>query len=219
MSQTQTTQDDEDSTAEDRLEEVEEEVEARIEDVESEVEDRIEEVEERVEEATERVEERVEDATERVEEATEDARENIEEALDDALATVDDNVVEVGSQVLDTTARADVYVALRSLDGGDAEEVAQQTGLYPDKVEDVLEALEDDGVVEESAGEYTAVAPTELVRVVSDIVTETVNDIVENGRDTIDDNRERLRDSRWSPFRLVDRDGEEADATEIPIEG
>lgn len=209
MSQTQTTQnDDEDSTVEDRLEDVEEEVEDRLEDVEREVEQRIEDVEERVEEATERVEE-----------ATEDARENLEDAVEDALETVDDNVVDVGSQVLDTTARADVYVALRSIDGGDAEAVAEQTGLYPDKVEEVLEALEDDGVVEESAGEYTAVAPTELVRVVSDRITETVNDLVEEGRETLDENRQRLRDSRFSPLRLVNGEGEDGEATEIPIEG
>ncbi len=209
MSQTQKTQtDDEDRSVEDRLEEVEEEVEERVEEVEREVEQRIEDVENRVEEATERVEE-----------ATEDARENLEDAVDDALETVDDNVVEVGSQVLDTSARADVYVALRSLGGGDAEDVAEQTGLYPEKAEKVLEALEEDGVVEESAGEYTAVAPTELVRVVSDRITETVNDLVEEGRETIDENRQRLRDSRWSPLRLVNGEGEDGDATEIPIEG
>ncbi len=213
MSQTQTAETDEPKNQiEDRLEDVEQEVEDRLEDVEEEVEQRIEEVEERVEEATE------------------DARENLEERVEDAIETVDDNVVDVGSQVLDTTARADVYVALRSLDGGDAEDVAEATGLYPEKVEEVLNALEDEGVVEENAGDYTAVAPTELVRVVGDRITETVNDLVENGRetldetretldDTIDENRQRIRDSRWSPFRLVDGEDEEAEATEIPIEG
>ncbi len=207
MSQTQTTADETEPEAvneiENRLDEVEQEVEERIEDVEQEVEERIEEVEERVEEAQERVEE-----------ATEDVRENLEEAVEDTLETVNDNVVDVGSQVLDTQARADVYVALRSLDGGDAEAVAEQTGLYPDKVEEVLDALEDDGVVEEADGEYEAVAPTDLVRVVSDRLTDTFNDFVESGQDAIDENRQRIRDS----LRLGNGDAEEGEATEIPIE-
>jgi|GEM_PF-1593614 DNA-binding transcriptional ArsR family regulator len=192
-----------------------EEVEGE-EGVEDRIEETVEEVEGTVEDGRERVEETVEEQRERVEETVEDVEETVEETVDEGLETVDDAVVDVVSAVLDTSARADVYVALRKLGEADADEVAEETGLYPDKVDAVLGELEDDGVVEtETVGEdtvYTAVSPTELVVDVPSRVVDRVRGFVEG-----DDDGKRVLDTRFSPYRLVIEPKEE-EGEEIPVE-
>jgi len=186
--------------------------------VEERIEETVEEVEETVEETVEEVEDTVEEQRERVEETVEEGRERVEDRLEEGLEAVDDAVVEVVSAVLDTGARADVYVALRKLGEADADEVAEETGLYPDKVESVLEGLEEDEVVEKSTvGDdelYTAVSPTELVVNVPGRLVDRVRGFVESEED--DDGR-RVLDSRFSPYRLVIEPKEE-EGEEIPVE-
>jgi DNA-binding transcriptional ArsR family regulator len=184
--------------------------------VEERIEETVEEVEETVENGREKVEETVEEQRERVEETVEDVEETVEETVDEGLEAVDDAVVEVVSAVLDTSARAEVYVALRKLGEADAEEVAEETGLYPDKVDAVLDGLEEDGVVEtETVGEdtvYAAVSPTELVVDVPGRVVDRVRGFVEG-----DDDGKRVLDTRFSPYRLVIEPKEE-EGEEIPVE-
>ena len=195
-----------------------EEVEAVGEDegVEERIEETVEEVEETVENGREKVEETVEEQRERVEETVEDVEETVEETVDEGLETVDDAVVDVVSAVLDTSARAEVYVALRKLGEADSDEVVEETGLYPDKVDSVLDDLEEDGVVEtQTVGEdvvYTAVSPTELVVDTPGRVLDRVRGFVEG-----DDDGKRVLDTRFSPYRLVIEPKEE-EGEEIPVE-
>ncbi|MFP4174197.1 MAG: helix-turn-helix domain-containing protein [Halobacteriales archaeon] len=196
-----------------------EEVEAVEDDegVEERIEETVEEVEETVENGREKVEETVEEQREKVEEAVEDVEETVEETVDEGLEAVDDAVVDVVSAVLDTSARAEVYVALRKLGEADADEVAEETGLYPDKVDAVLDDLEEDGVVEtETVGEdvvYTAVSPTELVVNVPGRVVDSVRGFVEG-----DDDGKRVLEARFSPYRLIIEPKEEEEGEEIPVE-
>ena len=195
-----------------------EEVEVEEEDgVEERIEETVEEVEDTVENGREKVEETVEEQRERVEDTVEDVEETVEETLDDGLEAVDDAVVDVVSAVLDTSARAEVYVALRKLGEADSEEVVEETGLYPDKVDAVLEDLEDDGVVEtETVGEdvvYTAVSPTQLVVDTPGRVLDRVRDLVESE----EGDGKRVIDTRFSPYRLIIEPKEE-EGEEIPVE-
>lgn len=119
-----------------------------------------------------------------VEETVEEQRERVEERAEEALDTVDENIDRLLSEALDTRARVAVYVSLRNNDGGTVEDVAEASGLYPDKVERVLEDLEDDGIVdEETEGVYTAISPTELVRRVPESVGEWLESALERSSD------------------------------------
>ncbi len=209
MSETETTEE---------TEEVEVEEEGGVEDR---IEETVEEVEETVEEQREKVEERVEETVEEVEETVEEQREKVEETVEetveDGLGAVDDAVVDVVSAVLDTSARADVYVALRKLGEADVDEVVEETGLYPDKVEAVLADLEDDDVVETATvgGDevYTAVSPTDLVVDLPSRLADRVRGVVES-----DEDGTRVFDSRFSPYRLVVEPKEDEEGEEIPVE-
>ena len=125
--------------------------------------------------------------SEGVEERVEEQREKVEERAEEVLDSVDDNVDRLLSEVLDTRARVAVYVGLREQGGATADELAEVTGLYPDKVEGVLDDLEDDGIVEVEAGEYTAISPTELVRRVPERVGEWLEDVLPRGGDEDDE--------------------------------
>jgi sugar-specific transcriptional regulator TrmB len=198
--------------------ESEEAGEVEEESVDESIEDTVEEVENTVEETVEDVEETVENTVEDVEEAVEDTVEEVEERVEEGLDVVDDAVVDVVSAVLDTGARADVYVALRKLGEADADEVAEETGLYPDKVEAVIDDLEEEGVVEAATvGEdevYTAVSPTQLVFDAPGRLVDRVRGLVESE----DGDERRVLDSRWSPYRLVIEPKEEEEGEEIPVE-
>lgn len=121
--------------------------------------------------------------SEGVEERVEEQRERVEERAEEVLESVDDNVDRLLSEILDTRARVAVYVGLREEGGGTPDEVAEVTGLYPDKVEGVLSDLEDDEIVESDGDEYEAISPTELVRRVPDRVGEWLDDVLSRGGD------------------------------------
>lgn len=182
------------------------------------VEDTIEEQRERVEEVAEDAREAVEEQRERVEEATEDARETIEEQIDDGLDAVNENLIDVLSNVLETRTRTDVYIALRGLGEASADEIAEETGLYPEKVEEVLEGLAEDEIVEtdEVGGEtfYTAIAPTEFVAT----LPRRLGDRVSEFFDVDADDDRRVLSAEWVPFRVIVEPTETEDETEIAVE-
>jgi DNA-binding transcriptional ArsR family regulator len=181
---------------------------------------------EEFEETEEEEESRIEETVEEVEDTVEDQRERVEETVEDGLDVVNDGVVDVVSAVLDTSARADVYVALRKLGEADAEEVAEETGLYPKKVEETLDDLEEDEVVEtEVVGEgvvYTAVSPTEVVSKIPGRVLDRVRGVVEsNGEEGEgEEDDRRVLSAGWSPYRLViePNEEEEEEGEEIPVQ-
>jgi len=179
---------------------------------------------EEVEDVEESIEETVEERREKVEETVEEQRERVEETVEEGLDAVNDGVVDVVSAVLDTRARADVYVALRKLGEADAEEIAEETGLYPKKVDEILEGLEDDEVVETTVvGEdvvYEAVSPTDLVAAFPGRVVDRVRGIVESNGDVEGEGDDRrVLSTSWSPYRLViEPNEEEEEGEEIPVQ-
>jgi len=200
------------------------------ESVEEEIEDTVEDVEETVEETVEEVEETVEETLDEVEETVEEQRERVEETLDEGLEAVNDGVVEVVSAVLDTGARADVYVALRKLGEADVDEIAEETGLYPEKVSDTLEGLVEDEVVETvEVGDdeaYTAIAPTNLVTNLPKRLADRVRGFVESVEEEVeegvqgDDDGRRVLSANWAPYRvIIEPNEDESEETEIPVQG
>jgi predicted transcriptional regulator len=121
--------------------------------------------------------------SEGVEERVEEQRERVEERAEEVLESVDDNVDRLLSEILDTRARVAVYVGLREAGDAEPDEISEVTGLYPDKVERVLEELEEDDIVESSGDEYSAISPTELVRRVPDRVGAWLDDLLPRGGD------------------------------------
>jgi predicted transcriptional regulator len=103
------------------------------------------------------------------------------------FSDLDQRFVEVLSWLLDTETRARIYVNLRQHPGSTSEEVAEGTGLYPSTVREALADLAEEGVVErrkrQSAGagnnpyEYTAIAPSDLVREAGDRIQSQLNDL------------------------------------------
>lgn len=152
------------------VEEVEEAIEKRREEIEDKteevidtVEETVEEVEETVEEGGEKLSERAKERSEEMGERFDEQRENVSEQAEKALEVLDDSVNRLLSEALDTETRVAVYVTLRKKDGATAEEVVEESGLYPENIERVLSELEDEGIVESEEGVYRAVPPTDLV--------------------------------------------------------
>lgn len=179
--ETEDTTDSEEETEE--VVEETEETEETVEEAEGSVEETVEDVGESVEETAEEVEETVEETVEEAEDRAEDIEERVEERTENFLDSVDDNVDRLLSEILDTRSRVAVYVGLRKNEKATPEEVAEETGLYPDKVERVIEDLEDEEIVERAPGanEYKAVSPTELVRRVPESVGGWVSDLIRSG--------------------------------------
>ncbi len=102
------------------------------------------------------------------------ARERLEREADRAVSEFDEGLVDLLAWLLDTETRARIYVYLRQQPHATSEEVADGTGLYPSTVREALADLHDDGTVarrkreHDGAGnnpyEYTAIAPSDLVR-------------------------------------------------------
>lgn len=166
------------------------------------------------------VEATIEEQRERVEEATEEARETIEERVEDGLDAVNENLIDVLSTALETGTRADVYVALRGLDEASADEIAEDTGLYPEKVEEALASLEEDEIVtsEEVGGEtfYQAIAPTELVATLPRRLGDRISELFDVEPE---DDERRVISAEWVPFRVIVEPTETADdETEIAVE-
>lgn len=93
--------------------------------------------------------------------------ERIEEGREKAvstLETVEDEVERLMGDLLGTDTHAGVYVAVRKTEASTPNEVADEAGLTPARVEEILEELEGDGFVESSDDGYVAVTPTKIVK-------------------------------------------------------
>lgn len=127
------------------------------------------------------------------------SREQLEEGADRAIAGFDKRLIDLLAWLLDTETRARIYIFLRQNPGSTSEEIATGTGLYPSTVREAIVELHDDEVVSrrkrasEGAGnnpyEYEAIAPSELVRTVSQQVQDELNTVFSldeylEGRDT-----------------------------------
>ncbi|MFA1610277.1 winged helix-turn-helix transcriptional regulator [Halobellus rubicundus] len=115
------------------------------------------------------------------------ARERLEAEADRAVSEFDEGIVDLLAWLLDTETRARIYVYLRKNPHSTSEEVADGTGLYPSTVREALAELHDESTVSrrkrESAGagnnpyEYTAIAPSDLVRSVAEQVQSELNTV------------------------------------------
>jgi len=90
--------------------------------------------------------------------------ERVMERLDGVLGAVGGGIGDLMTELLGTDTRAAVYTALRERDGATPDEVADETGLPVNRVEEALRGLKEQGAVGRSEGRYTAVEPAELVR-------------------------------------------------------
>jgi predicted transcriptional regulator len=115
------------------------------------------------------------------------ARERLEREADKAVSEFDEGLVDLLAWLLDTETRARIYVYLRQQPGSTSEEVANGTGLYPSTVREALADLHDEDTVtrrkreHDGAGnnpyEYTAIAPSDLVRNVAEQVQSELNTV------------------------------------------
>jgi predicted transcriptional regulator len=115
------------------------------------------------------------------------ARERLEREADKAVSEFDEGLVDLLAWLLDTETRARIYVYLRQQPGSTSEEVANGTGLYPSTVREALADLHDEETVtrrkreHDGAGnnpyEYTAIAPSDLVRNVAGQVQSELNTV------------------------------------------
>jgi predicted transcriptional regulator len=114
-------------------------------------------------------------------------RERLEREADRAISEFDEGLVDLLAWLLDTETRARIYVYLRQRPGATSEEVADGTGLYPSTVREALADLADEGTVtrrkreHDGAGnnpyEYTAIAPSDLVRNAAEQVQSELNEV------------------------------------------
>ncbi|MFD1597727.1 winged helix-turn-helix transcriptional regulator [Halobellus rarus] len=117
----------------------------------------------------------------------EGARARLEAEADRAVSEFDEGIVDLLAWLLDTETRARIYVYLRKNPHSTSEEVADGTGLYPSTVREALAELHEEETVarrkRESAGagnnpyEYTAIAPSDLVRSVAEQVQSELNTV------------------------------------------
>ncbi|MFC6874432.1 winged helix-turn-helix transcriptional regulator [Halobellus marinus] len=124
------------------------------------------------------------------------ARERIEAEADRAVSEFDEGVVDLLAWLLDTETRARIYVYLRQNPHSTSEEVADGTGLYPSTVREALAELHEEETVSrrkrENSGagnnpyEYTAIAPSDLVKGVVEQVQSELNTVF-NLDDRLDD--------------------------------
>lgn len=115
-------------------------------------------------------------------------RERLEEQADRAVEGFDQGLVDLLAWILDTETRARIYVYLRQSPASTSEEVAEGTGLYPSTVREALAEMHDEGTVDrrkrdsEGAGnnpyEYTAIAPSELVKGVVGEIQDELNTVI-----------------------------------------
>ncbi|WP_144902113.1 winged helix-turn-helix domain-containing protein [Halobellus captivus] len=131
------------------------------------------------------------DSKDAVEDVESDAdagpRARLEAEADRAVSEFDEGIVDLLAWLLDTETRARIYVYLRKNPRSTSEEVADGTGLYPSTVREALAELHDEETVtrrkRESAGagnnpyEYTAIAPSDLVRGVAAQVQSELNTV------------------------------------------
>jgi predicted transcriptional regulator len=111
----------------------------------------------------------------------------LEEEADRAVSEFDQGIVDLLAWILDTETRARIFVYLRQNPHSTSDEVADGTGLYPSTVREALAELHEEDTVErekrESDGagnnpyEYTAIAPSNLVRGVVGEVQRELNTV------------------------------------------
>jgi hypothetical protein len=207
-------------TVEQQREKLENQAEGLLDTVEETVEraeETLEEVEDAVEERRVKVEETVEDAGETAEEQ----REVMESRAEETLDAVGGGVERLLKDVLETNARVSVYVALRKTGEATPEEVVEESGLYPGKVESVLEGLEDDGFVRSADGRYEAVPPTRIVRNVPGLVGGWLEDAmgVRDGGDGPDVNLEAVYDKENGEVTVRLNETGEADYLNVLVDG
>ncbi|WP_224268976.1 helix-turn-helix domain-containing protein [Haloprofundus salinisoli] len=114
-------------------------------------------------------------------------RERLGDGADRAVTEFDQNVVDLLAWVLDTETRARIYVYLRQHPNSTSDEVSEGTGLYPSTVREALAELHAEERVtrqkRESAGagnnpyEYETIAPSDLVRSVTEQVQSELNTV------------------------------------------
>lgn len=136
----------------------------------------------------------------------------------------DERIVDLLAWLLDTETRARIYVHLREHPGSTSEEVADGTGLYPSTVREALADLADEGTVtrrkreHDGAGnnpyEYTAIAPSDLVRNAAKQVQSELNTVFNlDSRLGGDVDEEDSRDEESPVTITVDAERTAADAS------
>jgi predicted transcriptional regulator len=139
-------------------------------------------------------------------------RDRLEAEADRAVSEFDDNVVDLLAWLLDTETRARIFVFLRQNPHSTSDEVADGTGLYPSTVREALAELHDEEMVDRrkrknsGAGnnpyEYTAIAPSELVRSAVGQVQSQLNTVFNLDRRLLGDDEE----GDVEPVRITVRD-------------
>jgi predicted transcriptional regulator len=133
-------------------------------------------------------ESQIEEVQEEVEGRLDEVQEDVEEQLDESLEFLNDTVDDLLAEILDTRARMTVYVGLEKLGEATAEEVAEETGLYPKTVENTLQDLEDDDIVEQvGEDDWASISPTDLVRKLPDRIGGWLEDLIDRGADEDED--------------------------------
>ncbi len=149
-------------------------------------------IERRLEGVEEEEKEGVEAVEDELEKATEEMRDQIRSGLD----TVNENFVDVLSRLLQTPARTQVYVSLRRLGEANSEQIAEDTGIYPDKVEKILNEFEDDGIAKKTNSGYTAHPPTDAVKQLRDRINNAIERELTGGK------KGKSRSWEFNPNRL-----------------
>ncbi|MFB6283284.1 MAG: hypothetical protein ABEK59_05020 [Halobacteria archaeon] len=131
--------------------------------------------------------EKVEEEKEEIKGRVDEAREDVEERLDGAVDSVNSNIDTVLSEVLETRARVSVYVGLRKIDDATVDELAKETGLYPEKIEKTLAGLKNDDIVDEKGDKFSAISPTQLVRKVPNKVGDYIENVIGSTEEEVEE--------------------------------
>jgi len=143
-------------------------------------------------------------------------RDRLEAEADRAVEGFDQGIVDLLAWLLDTETRARIYIYLRKEPASTSDEIAEGTGLYPSTVRESLAELHEEDIVDrekrenEGAGnnpyEYTAIAPSDLVREVASQVQEELNTVFNLDRHL---GREQKEGDAEEPIRIEVRDEED----------
>lgn len=117
-----------------------------------------------------------------------EGRGGLGESAEQVLDGFDKRLIDLLAWLLETETRARIYIYLRQYPGSTSEEIATGTGLYPSTVREAIVELFEDEVVSrrkrasEGAGnnpyEYEAIAPSDLVRMLSEQVQTELNAVL-----------------------------------------
>lgn len=107
-----------------------------------------------------------------------DEGDRVRTRIGEALGAVEEDVSNLMVRLFGTDTHAGVYVAVRRRGEATAGEVADETDLPPDRVENVLEELAEEGVLRRTDGGYKAVEPREFVKRVPERVGDWIRDSI-----------------------------------------